>query len=420
MCKSARLLLLILVSISLASARAQLVISEFMADNKSALADENGQFPDWIEIYNTSAGTVNLSGWSLTDDPTHQARWFFPSTNLTAKGFMVVFADGTNRVVLGQPLHADFSLKARGEYLALLKPDGTAASEFNPTFPDQFPDVSYGIAQNVTTNSLVVSGAATKVLVPTGSTLGSTWTQTGFEDSSWTSGTTGVGYETAVAGFAVHNYVANIGVCDMATAQGVITTPTQQSAVYSENAPVINYFNTGGSANYANDRAFPGFTIGPDQDNFVIEATATITIPAAGNWTFGVNSDDGFSLSIGSFSLSFPSPRGPGDTLQTFNFPAAGDYQLRLVYYECGGGSEVELYAAQGSYTVWNPTNFRLVGDTASGGLAAKAPVVSGGGGTTSYRPFMNTDVQTQMNGLNASAYIRVPFNAADPATLES
>ena len=179
---------------------AQITISEFMADNKSALADENGLFPDWIEIYNTGASTVNLNGWSLTDDPTHQARWFFPATNLTAKGFMIVFADGTNRVVLGRPLHADFSLRASGEYLALLRPDNTVATEFNP-FPDQFPDISYGIAQNVTTNSLVVSGAPAKILVPTGSTLGSTWTQTGFNDASWTSGTTGVGYETAVAEF---------------------------------------------------------------------------------------------------------------------------------------------------------------------------------------------------------------------------
>src|SRR2546422_2938370 len=164
------------------SATAQVIISEFMADNKKTLADEDGQYPDWVEIYNTSAGTVNLNGWSLTDDPTRQARWFFPATNLTAKGFMVVFADGTNRAVLGQPLHADFSLKASGEYLVLLKPDGMAAAEFNPAFPDQFPDISYGIAQNVATNSLVVSGAATKVLVPTDSTLGSTWTQTGFND----------------------------------------------------------------------------------------------------------------------------------------------------------------------------------------------------------------------------------------------
>src|SRR2546427_407514 len=115
-----------------ASSRAQVILSEFMADNKLTLADQDGRFSDWIEIYNTGTGTVNLNGWSLTDDPTHQARWFFPATNLTAKGFMVIFASGTNRVVLGQPLHADFGLKASGEYLALLKPDGTVATEFAP------------------------------------------------------------------------------------------------------------------------------------------------------------------------------------------------------------------------------------------------------------------------------------------------
>ena len=184
--------------------------------------------------------------------------------------------------------------------------------------------------------------------------------------------------------------------------------------------PVINYLNTGGSANYGNDRTFPGLTIGVDQDNFVIEATATITIPAPGYWTFGVNSDDGFQLTIGSFTMSYPDPRGPGDTLQTFYFPAAGDYPLDLIFYECGGGSEVELYAAQGSFGSWNSTNFRLVGDIANGGLAVQAPVVSGGGGTTSYRPLIATDVQAQMDGVNGSAYLRVPFYVNDPAALES
>ena len=142
------------------SAPAQVIISEFMADNKKTLADEDKEFPDWIELYNTSAATVNLAGWALTDDPTHQQLWLFPATNLTAKGFLVVFASGKNRSVPGLPLHTDFSLKASGEYLALLKPDSTVATEFAPTFPPQYPDVSYGLAQDVTTNTLVASGAA--------------------------------------------------------------------------------------------------------------------------------------------------------------------------------------------------------------------------------------------------------------------
>ena len=48
----------------------QIIISEFMADNKKTLADVDGDFSDWIEIYNTGATNVNLSGWALTDDST--------------------------------------------------------------------------------------------------------------------------------------------------------------------------------------------------------------------------------------------------------------------------------------------------------------------------------------------------------------
>ena len=43
----------------------------------------------------------------------------------------------------------------------------------------------------------------------------------------------------------------------------------------------------------------------------------------------------------------------------------------------------MELYAAQGSFGAWNPSDFRLVGDVAGGGLAVKAQAVSGGGSTS-------------------------------------
>src|ERR1019366_4643453 len=142
-----------------------------------------------------------------------------------------------------------------------LKPDSTVATEFAPTFPPQYPDVSYGLAQDVTTNTLVASGAAVRVRIPTDGSLGTTWTQLGFSDSTWTAGATGVGYETAVPGFAVYNYLANGGTCSLPAAQDVISDPTQQFAVYAENAPVINYFNTGSSANYGNDQTFPGLTM---------------------------------------------------------------------------------------------------------------------------------------------------------------
>jgi CotH protein/lamin tail-like protein/chitobiase/beta-hexosaminidase-like protein/K319-like protein/Fn3 domain-containing protein len=400
--------------------QAQVTISEFMASNNRTLADEDGEFPDWIEIYNDSNASVNLAGWSLTEDSSLQDRWFFPGTNLPPKGFIVVFASGKNRIQPGSPLHTDFSLNADGEYLALIKSDGaTIATEFAPQFPEQFADISYGIGQNATTNSLLAAGSSALVLIPSSGTLGATWTSIGFNDSSWTGGATGIGYETAVPGFAVRNIKANILVDSLAAAEGVINNPAQQAGATSENAPVINYFGTGGDGHYGNNAVFPGHSVGADIDDFVVEVTATVTIPVAGNWTFGVNSDDGFGLTVGSSSMSFPDPRGPDDTLSVFNFPAPGDYALRLVFYERGGGSALELFAAQGNFVAWNSTNFRLVGDAANGGLAVKSLPVSGGG-SGSYRSLIGVDVQTQMKGVNASAYIRVPFNVSSPNTLES
>src|SRR5262249_49734273 len=135
-----------------------------------------------------------------------------------------------------------------------------------------------------------------------------------------------------------------------------------------------------------------------------------------GVWTFGVNSDDGFSLTIGGVSMSEPSPRGPSDTIQTFNFPSAGDYALDFVYYERGGGAEVELFAVQGTTTTWN-SSFWLVGDVVNRGLAFLSPVVGGG---STYKPFINTDVQSQMLGINSTIYYRLPFNVPTPSTLQS
>jgi len=115
-----------------------LVISEFMANNAHTLADEDGDYSDWIEIYNAGTNTVDLLNWSLTDDASKLTKWRFPSTNLLSGKFLVVFASNKNRRTPGAPLHTNFKLDANGEYLALVQPDGvTIATQFTPTFPPQ-------------------------------------------------------------------------------------------------------------------------------------------------------------------------------------------------------------------------------------------------------------------------------------------
>jgi hypothetical protein len=123
-----------------------LIINEFLAVNESGLTDSDGATSDWIEILNSGPTTVSLSGWFLTDNAAQLRKWQFPATNLSANGYLVVFASGKNRTTAGAELHTNFQLDGDGEYLALVMPDGvTVASQFTPKFPKQYKDISFGV-----------------------------------------------------------------------------------------------------------------------------------------------------------------------------------------------------------------------------------------------------------------------------------
>lgn len=138
-------LLLVLMVWGGARADSLLSLTEFMASNGRGLRDENGDYPDWIEIFNAGPDAANLGGWRLTDAAADLAKWTLPETNLAANARLVVFASGKDRAVAGRQLHASFSLNADGEYLALVSPEGEVVSAFAPGFPPQFVDVSYGV-----------------------------------------------------------------------------------------------------------------------------------------------------------------------------------------------------------------------------------------------------------------------------------
>ncbi|MBN2474242.1 MAG: lamin tail domain-containing protein [Pirellulales bacterium] len=236
-----------------------------------------------------------------------------------------------------------------------------------------------------------------------------------FPGSESTPVTTGVGFNLNPTGLNVTVIKAKDGVTidSLAAAESLIADPGQQEWIEAEIAETINYFNTGSDGHYGGNVPYPGTVIGTDTDNFVIEVTATVLIPSAGEWTFGVNSDDGFGLTLTNgvdmFSVSYPGPRGPGDTFGVFNVTDPGSYDMRLVVYEQGGGAEAELFAAPGSHDTFNADAFDLVGDMANGGL-----LVTGFGGA------VQTNVEEEMHGQNASLWMRIPFEVEDPSTLNS
>ena len=136
------------------------MITEFLAGNVSTLADEDGEFSDWVEIYNSGTNSVNLIGYYLTDSTADLRKWRFPALSLGPFQYAVVFASGKNRALPCSELHANFTLNQAGEYLALVSPDGvTVASAFSPAFPAQEAGVSFGLQFQITTNSLVAKGA---------------------------------------------------------------------------------------------------------------------------------------------------------------------------------------------------------------------------------------------------------------------
>jgi hypothetical protein len=120
------------------------VISELVAANGNGLTDRDGDTSDWLELFNGEPTPVSLSGWCLTDDPRTPSRWCFPDVSIPAQGYLVVFASGKRQPASEQELHAIFKLKASADYLALMRPRGSIASELS--YPDQKQDVSFGLS----------------------------------------------------------------------------------------------------------------------------------------------------------------------------------------------------------------------------------------------------------------------------------
>lgn len=128
------------------STSGDLVINEFMASNDATQADQDGDFDDWIELYNNTDSPINLEGFSLTDDAGNLTKWSFPAgTSIAANGYLIIWADED---LEQEGLHADFKLSAGGESIVLSDTDGTILDQID--YPEQTTDVSFGRAPNGT------------------------------------------------------------------------------------------------------------------------------------------------------------------------------------------------------------------------------------------------------------------------------
>ena len=110
-------------------ALASIYINEVMPSNTMTLQDEDGEYSDWIELYNPTDKVVDLTGWGLSDKAAEPKRWSFPKMEIQPKQYLIVFASGKNRSVSGKELHTDFGLDSYQDTVLLSNFRGQIVSE---------------------------------------------------------------------------------------------------------------------------------------------------------------------------------------------------------------------------------------------------------------------------------------------------
>jgi hypothetical protein len=126
----------------------KIVINEVMASNQGTVADEDGDFEDWIELYNYGEESINLNGYGLSDDSENPFRWTFANIIVAPDEYLLVWASGKNRI------------------------------------------------EQPTINNILIGKESDWRYLDDGSNQGLAWRMPGFEDNTWKSGSTMLGYDT--------------------------------------------------------------------------------------------------------------------------------------------------------------------------------------------------------------------------------
>ena len=119
-------------------ATGEVVLNEIMSDNRTAVIN-GGSYPDYVELYNSTGASVDISGWNLTDNVLVPGKYTFPTgTIVAAGGYLTVWCDSD---FTAPGLHAGFKIAAAGQTVALIQ--GSTVKDYI-TFGPQAPDLSLG------------------------------------------------------------------------------------------------------------------------------------------------------------------------------------------------------------------------------------------------------------------------------------
>ena len=119
--------------------KSDVVLNELLPVNSTVAADQDGEYDDWIELYNMSGSAVDLSGYYLSDSKDHFSKWQFPAgTTIAAGGYLIIWADDQ---AAQAGLHANFKLSSQGEEVLLSSPAGDLLDKV--IYTGQTQEISY-------------------------------------------------------------------------------------------------------------------------------------------------------------------------------------------------------------------------------------------------------------------------------------
>lgn len=101
------------------AATGQVFINEFCSSNSEVLTDEDGDYEDWIELYNAGSDPVNLEGFFISDDASNPFKYMLPGEIIEPEGFLLIWASGKDRAGTGGEIHTNFRIGSEGEPLTL-------------------------------------------------------------------------------------------------------------------------------------------------------------------------------------------------------------------------------------------------------------------------------------------------------------
>lgn len=120
-----------------------LILNEAMASNKSTIADDYGEYSDWIELYNDGSAEISLKNYLITDSPDNKTKAVLPDIKIGAGEYLVIWASGRNVYNEStKSLHLPFKLSKSGEQICLLTQGGSEIGRI--TMPEMPTDISAG------------------------------------------------------------------------------------------------------------------------------------------------------------------------------------------------------------------------------------------------------------------------------------